>query len=142
MCIVIAHLCRSIGERTKSCNQSMNGNLCDRHFFIFQCLIVSSLDCLCRFSEHLFSQVLLNQQCVQNLTIFSLRPETVKITGSKAGLSAGTEVRLSCLAAGSRPAAVLTWFNGTSLYPHQPAGQVHTTTRAPIGAGTFRFPLF
>jgi len=54
----------------------------------------------------------------------SLRPETVKISGGEVTLRQGGEVRLTCLAAGSRPAAVLTWFNGSSLYPHQPAGQV------------------
>jgi len=54
----------------------------------------------------------------------SLRPDKVKISGGSGVYREESEVKLSCLAGGARPAAVLTWYNGTSLYPHQPAGQV------------------
>ena len=54
----------------------------------------------------------------------SLRPNYVKISGGEIAYKANDEVRLTCVSRGARPAAVLTWFNGSSLYPHQPAGQV------------------
>jgi len=54
----------------------------------------------------------------------SLRPQAVKIGGAEAAVEAGDVVSLLCSASGARPAAVLTWYNGTSLFQEQPAGQV------------------
>ena len=62
----------------------------------------------------------------------SLRPETVRIAGAERPVRAGAVVSLECAAAAARPAAVLTWYNGSQLFPDQPAGQVELES-----AGTY-----
>ena len=54
----------------------------------------------------------------------SLRPESIKISGADKAVEQGAVVSLLCVAKASRPAAVLTWYNGSTLFPEQPAGQV------------------
>ena len=54
----------------------------------------------------------------------SLRPDNLRITGADKSFSAGNVISLVCVAQSARPAAVLTWYNGSSLFPDQPAGQV------------------
>ena len=54
----------------------------------------------------------------------SLRPDSLAISGAERELEAGAVVSLVCVASAARPAAVLTWYNGSALFPDQPAGQV------------------
>jgi len=54
----------------------------------------------------------------------SLRPESIRISGADKAVEQGSVVSLLCVAKASRPAAVLTWYNGSALFPEQPAGQV------------------
>ena len=39
-------------------------------------------------------------------------------------MAQGSVAALGCQVAGARPAAVITWFNGSLPFPAQPAGQV------------------
>ena len=54
----------------------------------------------------------------------SLRPDNLQISGGDKSFSSGNVISLVCLAQSARPAAVLTWYNGSNLFPDQPAGQV------------------
>ena len=54
----------------------------------------------------------------------SLRPDDLLISGADRPVEAGSLVSLVCTATAARPAAVLTWYNGSALFPDQPAGQV------------------
>ena len=48
----------------------------------------------------------------------------MEISGADSAVESGDVVSLLCTSMAARPAAVLTWYNGTSLFPEQPAGQV------------------
>ena len=54
----------------------------------------------------------------------SLRPDSLKISGAERAFESGNVVSLVCVASAARPAAVLTWYNGSALFRDQPAGQV------------------
>ena len=54
----------------------------------------------------------------------SLRPDSLEISGAERAFEAGNVVSLVCVASAARPAAVLTWYNGSALFRDQPAGQV------------------
>ena len=54
----------------------------------------------------------------------SLRPDQLSISGADRPVEAGHVVSLLCTASAARPAAVLTWYNGSTLFSDQPAGQV------------------
>ena len=48
----------------------------------------------------------------------------MEISGADSAVESGDVVSLLCTSMAARPAAVLTWYNGSSLFPEQPAGQV------------------
>ncbi|KAI1278459.1 Nephrin [Halotydeus destructor] len=48
----------------------------------------------------------------------NLRPLDVKITSPRRPMSAGKKVDLSCQSSGSRPSAVVTWWQGSKLLQH------------------------
>lgn len=54
----------------------------------------------------------------------NLRPFATEITGAETPVEEGSAVSLLCRTNGSRPAAVLTWYNGSNPFSVQPTGQV------------------
>merc|ERR1719270_121329 len=52
------------------------------------------------------------------------RRHLLEMRDPQKAFEAGNVVSLLCVASAARPAAVLTWYNGSSLFPDQPAGQV------------------
>ncbi|GAB6028135.1 hypothetical protein CHUAL_002351 [Chamberlinius hualienensis] len=55
-----------------------------------------------------------------------VRPSSVVLIGPKHPLVAGTKVSLSCVVDGSKPAANITWLNGTSALSAMPHAEVTT----------------
>ena len=53
-----------------------------------------------------------------------MRPFRTEVLGAENALSEGSVVSLMCRTWGARPAAVITWFNGSRPFSEQPAGQV------------------
>jgi len=54
----------------------------------------------------------------------NLRPFRTEVIGAERPLEEGSMVSLMCRTWGARPAAVITWFNGSRPFSEQPAGQV------------------
>jgi len=54
----------------------------------------------------------------------NLRPYQTKVTGAEEPHEEGSVVTLFCRTWGARPAAVITWFNGSRPFSEQPAAQV------------------
>ena len=54
----------------------------------------------------------------------SVRPESTEVLGADAPVQQGSLVSLMCRTRGARPAAVITWYNGSRPFSEQPAGQV------------------
>merc|ERR1719270_190609 len=52
------------------------------------------------------------------------RRHLLEMRDPQKAFESGNVVSLVCVASAARPAAVLTWYNGSSLFPDQPAGQV------------------
>ncbi len=53
-----------------------------------------------------------------------VRPFRTEVIGAERPLEEGSMVSLMCRTWGARPAAVITWFNGSRPFSEQPAGQV------------------
>ena len=53
-----------------------------------------------------------------------MRPFATEVTGAEKAAEDGSVVILMCRTWGARPAAVITWFNGSRPFAEQPAGQV------------------
>ena len=56
--------------------------------------------------------------------LFTVRPESTEVLGADAPVQQGSLVSLMCRTRGARPAAVITWYNGSRPFAEQPAGQV------------------
>jgi len=54
----------------------------------------------------------------------NLRPYRTDVVGAGRAVEEGTPLSLMCRTWGARPAAVITWFNGSRPFSEQPAGQV------------------
>lgn len=54
----------------------------------------------------------------------SVRPYRTDVMGADRAVNEGTPLSLMCRTWGARPAAVITWFNGSRPFSEQPAGQV------------------
>ena len=54
----------------------------------------------------------------------AVRPFATEIHGAESPVEQGSVVNLVCRTNGSRPAAVLTWYNGSQPFATQPTGQV------------------
>jgi hypothetical protein len=61
---------------------------------------------------------------LSNNTFQTVRPETTEVLGADSALEQGSVVSLMCRTRGARPAAVITWYNGSRPFAEQPAGQV------------------
>ena len=53
-----------------------------------------------------------------------MRPFRTEVLGAETAMSEGSVASLMCRTWGARPAAVITWFNGSRPFSEQPAGQV------------------
>ena len=56
--------------------------------------------------------------------LYTVRPFQTEVIGAEAAVEEGSMVSLMCRTWGARPAAVITWFNGSRPFSDQPAGQV------------------
>ena len=56
--------------------------------------------------------------------LLTVRPFRTEVLGAETAISEGSVVSLMCRTWGARPAAVITWFNGSRPFSEQPAGQV------------------
>ena len=68
--------------------------------------------------------------CKKFVYFFSVRPFQTKVIGAEAPHKEGSVVSLMCRTWGARPAAVITWFNGSRPFSEQPAGQVALQVRS------------
>jgi len=55
-----------------------------------------------------------------NICLISVRPASWELTGYDAPVLEGTVVNLLCRVKGARPAASITWYNGTTAVSPQP----------------------
>ena len=53
-----------------------------------------------------------------------MRPFQTEVIGAENAVKEGAMVSLMCRTWGARPAAVITWYNGSRPFSEQPAGQV------------------
>ena len=60
---------------------------------------------------------------------FLVRPYKTDVMGADRAVEEGTPLSLMCRTWGARPAAVITWFNGSRPFSEQPAGQVALQVR-------------
>ena len=58
-----------------------------------------------------------------------MRPYRTDVVGAGRAVEEGTPLSLMCRTWGARPAAVITWFNGSRPFSEQPAGQVALQVR-------------
>ena len=63
------------------------------------------------------------------LFFFLVRPYRTDVVGAGRAVEEGTPLSLMCRTWGARPAAVITWFNGSRPFSEQPAGQVALQVR-------------
>ena len=61
--------------------------------------------------------------------LFLVRPYETIVQGAERPVEDGSVVNLLCRTYGARPAAVITWFNGSRPFAEQPAGQVAVQVR-------------
>ena len=59
-----------------------------------------------------------------NFLLLTVRPFRTEVLGAETAMSEGSVASLMCRTWGARPAAVITWFNGSRPFSEQPAGQV------------------
>ena len=64
-----------------------------------------------------------------NFLLLTVRPFRTEVLGAETAMSEGSVVSLMCRTWGARPAAVITWFNGSRPFSEQPAGQVSLQVR-------------
>ena len=67
-----------------------------------------------------------------NFLLLTVRPFRTEVLGAETAMSEGSVVSLMCRTWGARPAAVITWFNGSRPFSEQPAGQVSLQVRKKI----------
>ena len=68
-----------------------------------------------------------------------MRPYTTEVIDGNNGnpVRAGNRVSLMCRVDGARPAAVITWYNGTTPFDQQPAEQIALKVNHAIMHGDF-----
>lgn len=68
----------------------------------------------------LFSRITYNIDIILIFTVFTVRPYKWELTGYDVPVLEGTALYLLCRVKGARPAANITWFNGTEVISPQP----------------------
>ena len=61
---------------------------------------------------------------LKTFIFITVRPYRTDVMGADRAVNEGTPLSLMCRTWGARPAAVITWFNGSRPFSEQPAGQV------------------
>ena len=69
---------------------------------------------------------------MKKFALFSVRPFQTRVIGAETPQEEGSVISLMCRTWGARPAAVITWFNGSRPFSEQPAGQVALQVRSHI----------
>lgn len=79
---------------------------------------------LSKFRAHSYIFEYKMRSSLKTCVFSSVRPYRTEVIGADRPVEDGAMVSLMCRTWGARPAAVITWFNGSRPFSEQPAGQV------------------
>ena len=68
------------------------------------------------------------------MSLVAVRPHLTEVIGGdeggySPGVEAGNVISLMCRTSGARPAAIITWYNGSLPFNEQPAGKIALKVR-------------